>query len=89
MAAPLLWEGIDDAITSSHIEYGTLKTAITREILKFLIYFLLPSIIIPDGLSVSKVYPKINFDLIWPSCVLPFLHCHVLNGQQICMGVVT
>ena len=66
MAAPLMWEGIDDVITSFYIEYGTLRTAITREIFKILIYFLLQSIIIRDGLSFSNVYPKINFDLTWP-----------------------
>ena len=66
LAAPLMWEGIDDVITSFYIEYGTLRTAITREILKILIYFLLQIIIILDGLSFSNVYSKTNFDLTWP-----------------------
>ena len=66
MAAPLMWEGIDDVITSFYIEYGTLRTAITREIFKILIYFLLQIIIILDGLSFSNVYSKNNFDLTWP-----------------------
>ena len=66
MAAPLMWEGIDDVITSFYIEYGTLRTAITREIFKILIYFLLQIIIILDGLSFSNVYSKNNFDLTCP-----------------------
>ena len=66
MAAPLMWEGIDDVITSFYIEYGTLRTAITREIFKILIYFLLQIIIIHDGLSFSNVYSKTNFDLTFP-----------------------
>ena len=66
MAAPLMWEGIDDVITSFYIEYGTLRTAITREIFKILIYFLLQIIIIHDGLSFSNVYSKINFFLTFP-----------------------
>ena len=66
MAAPLMWEGIDDVITSFYIEYGTLRIAITREIFKILIHFLLQSIIISDGVSFSNVYSKINFELTWP-----------------------
>ena len=61
-----MWEGIDDVITSFSIEYGTLRTAITREIFKILIYFLLQIIIILDGLSFSNVYSKNNFDLTFP-----------------------
>ena len=75
LAAPLMWEGIDDVNTSFSIEYGRLWTTITREIFKILIYFLLQNMIILDGLSFSNVYPKINFDLTWPliNRVLQFL----------------
>ena len=66
MAAPLMLQGIDDVITSFYIDYGTLRTAITREIFKILTYFLLQIIIIRDGLSFSNVYSKINFDLTCP-----------------------
>ena len=36
LAAPLMWEGIDDAKTSFSIEYGRLWTIIPREILNIL-----------------------------------------------------
>ena len=66
MAAPMMWEGIDDVITSFYIEYGTLRTAITREIFKIFIHFFLQIIIILGGLSFSNVYSKTNFDLTFP-----------------------
>ena len=72
LAAPLMWEGIDDVNTSFSIQYGSLWTTITREIFKILIYFLLQNIIILDGLSFSNVYPKINFDLTWPLRIPPW-----------------
>ena len=76
MAAPLMWGGIDDVITSFSIEYGTLRTAITREIFKILIYFLLQIIIILDGLSFSNVYSKNNFDLTCPLRLHPQTDTH-------------
>ena len=82
MAAPLMWEGIDDVITSFYIEYGTLRTAITREIFKILIYFLLQIIIILDGLSFSNVYSKNNFDLTCPLNGQIYLDGQIIPKQQ-------
>ena len=66
MAAPLMWERIDDVITSFYIDYGTLRAAITRVLFKVMTYLLLQIIIILDGLPFSNVHSKTNFDLTCP-----------------------
>ena len=59
MAVSLMWEGIDNGISSLPIEIGQLGTNIATEKFNILIfiYLFLQNIIIWDGLPVDNVDP--------------------------------